>query len=214
MRSGDTPSETRILAAVLEDRFEEIFEHYERRLYDIDSLLVVGEGSARERYHSQASSLLERAAKILRGEESSLVTVEEVVYRNIEATREPPNSRPDEASRAGMALCAAALAAVGENLPSDSSLREVVGICLVIEEAVVERLSRVVTASHVDYLLAKNRETQSEERRRFSRELHDRLPTPWRRSREAWSITRRLRSGTPRGPKPGSGLLSRLPTKR
>jgi signal transduction histidine kinase len=175
LRSGDTPSETRILAAVLEDRFEEIFEDYERRLYDINSLLVVGEGSARERYRSQASSLLERAARILRGEESSLVTVEEEVYRNIEAAREPLNPHPDEAFRAGIALCTAALAAVGENLPFNSSLREVVGVCLVIEEAAVDRLSRVVTASQVDYLLTKIRETQSEERRRFSRELHDRL---------------------------------------
>ncbi|MGH3148031.1 MAG: sensor histidine kinase, partial [Rubrobacter sp.] len=35
--------------------------------------------------------------------------------------------------------------------------------------------SRMVMASYVDYLLTKVRETQDEERRRFSRELHDRL---------------------------------------
>jgi hypothetical protein len=59
MGSGDTPpSDTRILAATLEEHFEEIFEDYERRLYEINSLLVVGEGSARERYESQARSLL------------------------------------------------------------------------------------------------------------------------------------------------------------
>lgn len=119
MGSGDAPpSDTRTLAAAaLEERFEEIFEDYKRRLYEINSLLVVGEGSARERYESQARSLLKRAAKILRGEELSLVTVEEEVYQNIAAAREPLNPHPDESFRAGMALCAAALTAVGSSLP-------------------------------------------------------------------------------------------------
>jgi signal transduction histidine kinase len=130
---------------------------------------------ARERYESQARSLLERAAKILRGEELSLVTVEEEVYQNIAAAREPLNPHPDESFRAGMALCAAALTEVSRKLPSGSPLQEVVGICLVIEETVIDRISRVIMASHVDYLLTKIRETQFEERRRFSRELHDRL---------------------------------------
>ena len=39
----------------------------------------------------------------------------------------------------------------------------------------MDRVSRRVMASYVDYLLTKVKETQVEERRRFSRELHDRL---------------------------------------
>lgn len=39
----------------------------------------------------------------------------------------------------------------------------------------MDRVARMVMASYVDYLLTKVKETQFEERRRFSRELHDRL---------------------------------------
>lgn len=39
----------------------------------------------------------------------------------------------------------------------------------------MDRVSRRVMASYVDYLLTKVKETQFEECRRFSRELHDRL---------------------------------------
>ena len=39
----------------------------------------------------------------------------------------------------------------------------------------MDRVSRMVMASYVDYLLTKVKETQFEERRRYSRELHDRL---------------------------------------
>ena len=39
----------------------------------------------------------------------------------------------------------------------------------------MDRVSRMVMASYVDYLLTKVKETQFEERRRFSRELYDRL---------------------------------------
>ena len=39
----------------------------------------------------------------------------------------------------------------------------------------MDRVSRMVMASYVDYLLTKVKETQFEERRRYSRERHDRL---------------------------------------
>jgi len=44
-----------------------------------------------------------------------------------------------------------------------------------VQEIVMDRVSRMVMASYVDYLLTKVKETQFEERRRYSRELHDRL---------------------------------------
>ena len=87
-------------AETMEGRFGEIFADYERRLNEMDSLLVVGEGNARD--------VLERAAKVLRGAERSLLAVEEGIYRNIEDSREPLNPHPDESLRAGMALCKAA----------------------------------------------------------------------------------------------------------
>ena len=44
-----------------------------------------------------------------------------------------------------------------------------------MEGVVTQRISRVLMASYIDYLMTKVRETRSEERRRFSRDLHDRL---------------------------------------
>ncbi|MDP9426091.1 MAG: sensor histidine kinase, partial [Actinomycetota bacterium] len=48
-------------------------------------------------------------------------------------------------------------------------------VALAVQEIVMDRISRMVMASFVDYLLTKVKETQGEERRRFSRDLHDRL---------------------------------------
>jgi hypothetical protein len=104
-------------ARILEERFGEIFEDYERRLNEIGSLLIVGEGTTREQLEANACSVLERAAMVLRGKERSLLTVEEEIYRNIEDSKEPLNPHPDESFRAGVALCKAAVLVVVRYLP-------------------------------------------------------------------------------------------------
>jgi len=162
-------------ARILEERFEEIFEDYERRLNEIGSLLMIGEGTTREQREANARSVLERAARVLRGKEQSLLAVEEEIYRNIEDSKEPLNPHPDESFRAGVALCKAAVLVVVRHLPPGTSPDEIAEIALAVQEIVMDRISRIVMASYVDYLLTKVRETQFEERRRFSRDLHDRL---------------------------------------
>ena len=162
-------------ACVLEERFEEIFEDYERTLAGAGSLLVVGDGTTRDRLRKNAGDVIGRAAKVLGGEERSLLAVEEEIYRNIEASDEPLNPHPDESFRAGVALCKAAVGVVVRNLLPGTSPEKVAGIALAVQEIVMDRVSRMVMASYVDYLLTKVKETQFEERRRFSRELHDRL---------------------------------------
>lgn len=162
-------------ARILDERFEEIFEDYNSRLREINSLLVVGDGTTPEQLEANARSVLGRAAKVLRGEEKSLLTVEEEIYRNIEASVEPLNPHPDESFRAGVALCKAAVTVVGRNMTPGASPQEIAGVALAVQEIVMDRVSRMVMASYVDYLLTKVKETQDEERRRFSRELHDRL---------------------------------------
>ncbi len=162
-------------ARVIGERFEEIFEEYERSLAEAGSLLVVGDGTTREQLKKNAGDVLGRAAKVLGGEERSLMAVEEEIYRNIESSDEPLNPHPDESFRAGVALCKAAVGVVVRNLVPGSSPEKVAGIALAVQEIVMDRVSRMVMASYVDYLLTKVKETQFEERRRFSRELHDRL---------------------------------------
>lgn len=162
-------------ARILVERFDEIFEDYERSLAEAGSLLVVGDGTTRDQLRTNAGDVIGRAAKVLEGKERSLLAVEEEIYRNIAASREPLNPHPDESFRAGVALCKAAVGVVVKNLSPGTAPGEVAGITLTVQEVVMDRVSRVVMASYVDYLLTKVKETQFEERRRFSRELHDRL---------------------------------------
>jgi len=164
-----------VAARVMEERFGEIFARYERLLEEAGSLLVVGEGNTREQLEKNARDVISRAVRVLKGEEKSLLAVEEEIYRNIEDSEEPLNPHPDESFRAGVALCKAAVHEVVENIPTPSSPGEVAEVSLTVQEVVMDRVSRLVMASYVDYLLTKVRETQAEERRRFSRELHDRL---------------------------------------
>src|SRR5215210_9172759 len=105
----------------MEGRFGEIFADYERRLNEMGSLLVVGGGNTREQIEENARDVLERAAKVLRGEERSLLAEEEEIYRNIEDAREPLNPHPDESFRAGVALCKAAVLVVVRHLPPGAS---------------------------------------------------------------------------------------------
>lgn len=162
-------------ARILEERFWEIFEDYERRLREMKSLLIVGDGTTPEQLETNARSVLGRAAKVLRGEERSLLAVEEEIYRNIESSDEPLNPHPDESFRAGVALCKAAVTVVVKNLVPGTPTEKIAEIALAVQEIVMDRVSRMVMASYVDYLLTKVKETQFEERRRYSRELHDRL---------------------------------------
>jgi hypothetical protein len=60
-------------ARILEERFGEIFEDYEIRLREMNSLLVVGDGTTPEQLETNARSVLRRASKVLRGEEYFVV---------------------------------------------------------------------------------------------------------------------------------------------
>jgi signal transduction histidine kinase len=162
-------------ARILEERFSEIFEDYKCRLREMKSLLIVGHGTTPEQLEANTRSVLGRAAKVLGGEERSLLAVEEEIYRNIESSVEPLNPHPDESFRAGVALCKATVTVVAKNLVPATPPEKIAEIALAVQEIVMDRVSRMVMASYVDYLLTKVKETQFEERRRYSRELHDRL---------------------------------------
>ncbi len=162
-------------ARVIEERTGEILDAYVRRLEQEGSLIIIGDGNPRERIEKQARDVLDRAVSVLRGEERSLLAVEEEIYRNIEDSEEPLNPHPDESFRAGVALCKASVAVVVDDLTPGTAPSEIAEVALSVQEIVMDRVSRMVMASFVDYLLTKVKETQGEERRRFSRELHDRL---------------------------------------
>ena len=172
---GSARAGTTRAARVIEETTGEIIAAYVRRLEQEGSLLIIGKGNTREQIETQARGVLERAASVLRGEERSLLAVEEEIYRNIEDSEEPLNPHPDESFRAGVALCKETVSVVVDDLTPGTSPREIAEIALAVQEIVMDRISRMVMASFVDYLLTKVKETQGEERRRFSRDLHDRL---------------------------------------
>src|SRR5215210_2922351 len=122
MSGGETSyAELPQAARILEEWFGEIFEDYKRRLREANSLLIVGDGTTREQLEANARDVLERATKVLRSEEESLLAVEEEIYRNIEDSKEPLNPHPDESFRAGVALCKAAVLVVVRHLPPGAS---------------------------------------------------------------------------------------------
>ena len=174
---GEGPRSQAVVRAarVIEERSGEILDSYVRRLEQEGSLLIIGEGNPRERIEKQGRDVLNRAVSVLKGEEKSLLAVEEEIYRNIEDSEEPLNPHPDESFRAGVALCKATISVVVDDLTPGTAPVEIAEVALAVQEIVMDRVSRMVMASFVDYLLTKVKETQGEERRRFSRELHDRL---------------------------------------
>ncbi len=66
-------------AETMKERFGKVFTSCERRLNEMGSLLIVGEGNTREQLEGNARYVLKRAAMVLRGEERSLHAVEEEI---------------------------------------------------------------------------------------------------------------------------------------
>lgn len=164
-------------ADALDGNLDGIFEIYEKKLVDEQNLLAMGDEGARELLRKQAFALVERAANALRGEEEGgMSALEEEIHQNTEAARTPFMQHPDESLRAGSALCAAALEMVLEKADlSEQKPEAIMGISLAVHKSVMDHVARVVMASYVQYLLIKIGETQIEERRHFSRDLHDHI---------------------------------------
>ncbi len=157
----------------MEERVEEILADYERRLRETENLLVAGEGEDRKRLEKWERLLLRNAAGALRGEDPSLLAVDR--YPNMGEREEMVNAHPDESFRAGMALSRAAIETIVRDVPPETPPGEVLKMGLIIQESILDQISQVATISYTNYLFTKIHETRLEERRRFSRELHDRV---------------------------------------
>jgi signal transduction histidine kinase len=162
------------VADALVANFDEIFEIYERKLVEEQNLLAASEANTRDRLRDQAVVLVTRAAGTLRGSESEMSALEEEIQQNSDAARAPFIQQPDESFRAGVALCEAAMEVVLDRVDlSKESPEDVAELSLTVQKGVMDHVARVAMASYVDYLLAKIGEIQTEERHRFSRDLHD-----------------------------------------
>src|SRR5215210_1905295 len=164
-----------IAAEILEARFEEILETYEKLLLAMESPLV-DEAETREQLRAHARSTLEEIARSLRSPEIPLATSQaKDQSETIGVSRASGNVHASESLRAVAALSEAALSVVVENLPpSPTSGKEVAAVALTIQKIIMEHAARAGVA-YANYLLKKVHESHADERRRISRELHDRV---------------------------------------
>ncbi len=163
-------------AEVLETRFEKILAAYEERLLAMGSPLVA-EADTREQLREQARSVLEEVAANLRGRgtPSGTLRSEDPLSETIGTSRARGNVHAIESLRAVAVLSEAALMTVVEGMPqSTTPSRDMAAIALVIQKTIMERVTRA-SVSYGNFLLAKLHESHADERRRISRELHDRV---------------------------------------
>jgi signal transduction histidine kinase len=138
---------------------------------------LVAEAETREQLRTHAISTLTEVAANLRGLEapSSMEQREDQLSETIGSSRASANVHASESLRAVVALSEATLSVVVDNLPpSPTSRREVAAVALAIQKTIMEHVARAAVA-YTDYLLEKVHESHADERRRISRELHDRV---------------------------------------
>jgi signal transduction histidine kinase len=173
---GALPSHLSIAAELLETRFEEVIAAYEDRLLDIGSPLII-EAKTREQVMAQARSVLEEVTAILHGREVPLEAQQSAarLSDNIGVSRASGNVHAFHSLRAVVAFSEAALSVLVNNLPPSSTLgNEIAVVAIVIQKTFMERVMRAAFA-YANYLLQKTHESYTDERRRISRELHDRV---------------------------------------
>ena len=165
-----------VAADVLETHFEEVIAAYEARLLAIGSPLLA-EAKTREQVMAQGRSVLKEVIAVLRGQEvrSDIQQSATRLSTNIGVSRASGNVHAFHSLRAVIAFSEAALSVVVDNLPpSSTSTSEVAAVAVAIQNSFMERVWKAALA-YANYLLEKAHESHADERRRISRELHDRV---------------------------------------
>jgi signal transduction histidine kinase len=170
------PSYLDAAAEVLEEHFEEITAGYEERLIAIGSPLLA-ETETREQVIAQARWVLKEVVADLRGREAPSGTQQRAAQlsETIGVSGASCMIHAFHFLRTLVAFSEAALSVVTDNLPpSPTSRSETAAVALSIQEIFMERVMRVAL-TYANYLLEKAHESHVDERRRISRELHDRV---------------------------------------
>lgn len=173
---GNLDHRSYVSADILEERSEEVLGAYEGQLSAMGSPLVA-EAEAREQLRVQARFVLQEVVASLRGGESQPGARwgEDGVSETIGVSRASANVHAIHSLRAVVVFSDAALSVLVENLPpSPTSTDEVAAVALAIQRIFMERVTRAALA-YGNYLLARVHESHADERRRISRELHDRV---------------------------------------
>lgn len=161
-------------ADALMEHSAEILEDYQRQLEGSENLLALGSGFTEERLKAEGRATLDLTARHLRGEAASRED-EDGFYLETAHGEDAIMAHSDDSFQAGMMLCEAAMAFLERELPDDYSLRDAVALTLKVQESIMTQVGQASVFAHANHLLNKVHETQVEERKRFSRELHDRV---------------------------------------
>jgi signal transduction histidine kinase len=170
------PSQLSAAAEVLESHYDKILATYEERLLAMESPLIA-DSETREQIRAQARFVLKEVTRKLRGLNTpcDVQRSENQLWETIDASAAGKGVHASESLRAVAALFEATLTEVTHNLPPSLTSRSgVVRVALVIQTSIMDRMAKA-TIAYTDYLLEKVHEAHSDERRRISRELHDRV---------------------------------------
>ena len=173
---GVLPSPLNAVADVLETRSEEVIAAYEERLLAMKSPLIA-EAETRKQVMAQARAVLKEVVANLHGIEapSDKPQGEDRLSETIGVSSASGNVHAVHSLRAVVAFSEAALSVIVDNLPpSPTSRKEVAAVALAIQKIFMERVTKAGLA-YANYLLEKSHESHADERRRISRELHDRV---------------------------------------
>jgi signal transduction histidine kinase len=173
---GLLPSRLSAVVDVLETRSEEVIAAYQERLLAIKSPLIA-EAETREQVMAQARAVLREVMASLRDREAPFdkPQSEDRLSETIGVSRASGKVHAIHSLRAVVAFSEAAMSVVVDNLPpSSTSRQEVAAVALAIQKIFMERVTKAALV-YGDYLLEKAHESHAEERRRISRELHDRV---------------------------------------
>lgn len=167
----------RVAAGVLARGFGEIVGLYEERLRETGSPLVATD-DGRERLRSRARSILEGVVVDLRGGEDMSTGAGAEDPATVDSGGDAGGAwecvHAAEFIRAMAALSEAALDVMVEGLPRSFPARETAGVALAVSRAVAGEAAEA-TIAYGDFFLRKLHEARADERRRISRELHDRV---------------------------------------
>lgn len=170
---GDPPAEFDWAANVLEQQRKEILSEFEERLREMKSPLLSGT-KMNDLLRTQATTIIEDLARVLLGEATPTCQRSDRLSNVIGTTRAGKRVHPSESLRAGTELSEVILFAVVEKTPARISRRSLATLASLIQRSTMERVARA-SISYVEHLLAEVHESRTDERRRVSRELHDRV---------------------------------------
>ena len=152
---------------------EGILAGFEARLRERDSPLLSGSRMGEE-LRVQTRAIIGEVAALLQGEDVPASQERDLLSEVIGASRARERVHPSESLGAAAELTGSMLAVIAGELPPRVPPARVAEVAAIIQRSTMERVARA-SVSYVDQLLREVRLSHFEERRRVSRELHDRV---------------------------------------